>query len=91
MTLVGEMLAKPRFDAKDVDRERQLQLTGLVQGPDSPQWIARRAFRALLYGKDHPYGSPSEGTTEGAPRTVAPVAPELAAVGAVVSTGGEAT
>jgi zinc protease len=65
MTLVGEMLAKPRFDAKDVDRERQLQLTGLVQGPDSPQWIARRAFRALLYGKDHPYGSPSEGTTEG--------------------------
>jgi zinc protease len=59
--LVGEMLAAPRFDPKDFDRERQLQLTELLQGPDNPGWIARRAFRAVLYGPKHPYGKPSEG------------------------------
>jgi zinc protease len=64
LKLVGEMLTSPRFDPKDVDRERQLQLADLLQGPDDPHWIARRAFRALLYGPDHPYGNPSEGYTE---------------------------
>jgi zinc protease len=59
--LIGPMLASPRFDTKDVDRERQLQLTELLQGPDNPGWIARRAFRAVLYGAKHPYGNPSEG------------------------------
>ena len=59
--LVGRMLASPRFDEEDVARERQLQLTDLLQGPDDPAWIARRAFRALLFGLSNPYGNPDQG------------------------------
>ena len=33
MALVGKLLTAPRFDPKDVERERQLQLTDLLQGP----------------------------------------------------------
>jgi zinc protease len=64
LALVGKMLANPRFDPKDVDRERQLQLTDLLQGPDDANWIARRVFPILLYGRDHPYGNPDQGYSE---------------------------
>lgn len=61
LKLTAEVLTQPRFDPTDFDRERQLQLTDLLQGPDDPAWIAQRAFRSLLYGQDHPYGSPADG------------------------------
>ena len=57
----AQILTAPRFDPKDFDRERKLELDGLLQGPDSPPWIAQRAFRALLFGQDHPYGKPGSG------------------------------
>ena len=60
---IGPMIAAPRFDPEDVARERQLQLTDLLQGPDDPSWIARRAFRTLLFGSS-PYGNPDEGYAE---------------------------
>jgi zinc protease len=64
LALVGEMLTSPRFDPKDVELQRQLQLSDLLQGPDHTSWIAQRAFRTLLYGPKHPYGNPSEGFPE---------------------------
>lgn len=64
LTLIGRMLDEPRFDPRDFERERGLQLADLLQGPDDPSWIARRAFRAVLYGPKHPYGNPSEGYPE---------------------------
>ena len=64
LSLVGQILTAPRFDPEDFGRERKLELDGLLQGPDSPQWIAQRAFRALLYGLDHPYGKPGSGYIE---------------------------
>ena len=63
-SLLGQILTAPRFDPKDFDRERKLELDGLVQGPDNPTWIAQRAFRALLFGQDHPYGKPGSGYVE---------------------------
>jgi zinc protease len=62
--LVSEMLTAPRFDAKDFARKRSIQLGDLMQGPDDTQWTAQRAFRALLYGPEHPYGNPSQGYIE---------------------------
>ncbi len=61
LALVGEVLTSPRFDANDFNRERDLQLAGLSQGPDSVNWIARRALPVLLYGAGHPYGNPADG------------------------------
>jgi len=63
LTALGALLASPRFDPADFDRERRLQLAGLEQGPDSVNWIARRAFPALLYGAGHPYANPADGST----------------------------
>ena len=87
-SLLGQILTAPRFDPKDFDRERKLELDGLLQGPDSVAWIAQRAFRALLFGPDHPYGKPASGydrhgqgdharrrpgaSTPGTPRTARP-------------------
>ena len=59
--LVGELLTAPRLDPVDFDRERKLQLEELIQGPDSPPWIAQRAFRAVLFGPGHPYSLPGIG------------------------------
>lgn len=64
LKLLGEVLATPRFDPEDMSRERQLQMTGIIQGPDSPGWLAAHAFRSLLHGPDHPLGRPGEGTVE---------------------------
>jgi zinc protease len=61
LALAGEVLASPRLDPEDFDRERQLQLADLLQGPDDIDWIAARAFPVLLYGPDHPYANPAEG------------------------------
>ncbi len=64
LRLVGELLKTPRFDKEDFQREMELHLAKLQQGPDDVNWIAARAFRALLYGKDHPYGNPADGYLE---------------------------
>ena len=63
LALLGEVLTEPRFDPRDFERERALQLAALKQGPDSVDWIARRAFPVLLYGAGHPYGNPGQGFT----------------------------
>src|SRR5262249_37169962 len=63
LAIVGKMLAAPRFDSADVERERHQQLADLLQGPDDPQWIASRVFPMLLFGTDHPYGNPDQGYT----------------------------
>ena len=64
LKLVGEILATPRFDPKDFDREKSLQIAALKQGPDSVPWIAGRVVRILLNGEGHPYGNPSDGYVE---------------------------
>ena len=61
LTLVGSMVAAPRFDQTNFEREKELQLSELKRGPDNPGWIARRVFPRLLYGFEHPYGFPVDG------------------------------
>ncbi len=63
LQLVGHMVAQPRLDEADFQRERQLQLSELQSGPDSVSWIARRVFPSLLYGPQHPLASPAQGYT----------------------------
>jgi predicted Zn-dependent peptidase len=64
LELLGEMLAEPRFDPMDFDRERSRQLADLLQGPDDVNWIARRALPIVMFGPGHPYGKPPEGSIE---------------------------
>src|SRR5208337_4806940 len=64
LTLLAEMLASPRFDLKDFDRERSQQLASLLQGPEDVDWLARRALPIVMYNPEHPYGKPAEGYPE---------------------------
>lgn len=64
LNLLAEMITSPRFDPKDFERERSLQLAGLLQGPDSVGWLARRALPIVMFGADHSYGKPAEGYPE---------------------------
>ena len=57
------VLARPRFEAKDFDRERNRALLGIKQQGEDPGEIAEIAFMKALYG-DHPYAHPSEGLKE---------------------------
>ncbi len=61
LALMGEVLTAPRFDPKDFDLERGLQLDDIRKGPDSPRWLAQRALQAILFGPEHPYGNPAQG------------------------------
>ena len=64
LKIVAEVLATPRFDPKDFEREQALALARLVQGPDSVTWLAGRALPVLLYGQGHPYANPADGYAE---------------------------
>jgi zinc protease len=64
LQLLAEMLASPRFDPKDFERERALHLAGLLQGPDNVSWLARRALPIVMFGPAHRYGKPSDGYPE---------------------------
>jgi zinc protease len=64
LTLVGSMVAEPRFDPADFQREKELQLSELARGPDDPGWIAQRVLPRLLYGREHPYGFPVSGFSD---------------------------
>ena len=55
LSLLGDCVVRPRLDARDFERVRQLRTMRLVQLRDLPPAIADRAFMHLLYGS-HPYG-----------------------------------
>lgn len=65
-----EVLAHPRFDPKDFEREKNRTLLAIKQRGEDPGDIAEMAFMQALYG-DHPYGHPIEGLKE----TVEPLTP----------------
>lgn len=58
-----EVLAHPRFEQKDFEREKNRTLLGIKQLGEDPGEIAEIAFMKALYG-DHPYAHPSEGLKE---------------------------
>ncbi len=58
-----DIIARPDYPEKAVERERGRTLTGLRYQEQSPGDIASRAFYRALYG-EHPYAHPSDGTQE---------------------------
>ena len=55
LSLLGEILAAPRFEREDFARERELRLSRLLQMREMPPAIADRAMLSGIYG-EHPYG-----------------------------------
>jgi predicted Zn-dependent peptidase len=56
VALLTDIIRTPTFAQKDIDRLRSIQLAAIAQEESTPNGIAQRALRPLLYGADHPYG-----------------------------------
>ena len=63
LSLLADMVARPRFEATEFTRVRDLRLTRLVQLRDLPAAVAERVFAEALY-RGHPYGHTAIGTDD---------------------------
>lgn len=62
--LMGELVTRPAFADEEIERDRKSRLQALRQQKDQPTVIASRTFAQRVYGSDHPYGRPGDGTVE---------------------------
>jgi zinc protease len=62
LDLISEMLRQPRMEPEEFDRQKNLMVAALKRGPDSPAYLAGRAYSKVLYGTDSRFGHPSDGT-----------------------------
>ena len=62
MKLVEEILMEPRWDTTELSRLKQALETNLRDREANPQAIASTAFYKLLYGDNHSFGVPVNGT-----------------------------
>ncbi len=63
LQLLGDILARPRFDAAEWPRAQARRLDELRRHQDEPREVADEVFARVLYG-EHPYGHPPLGTPE---------------------------
>jgi predicted Zn-dependent peptidase len=61
--LMALVLQKPTFAAVDFDRLKRLQLDALKAREGDPDALALQVLEASVFGADHPYGAPIDGTT----------------------------
>jgi predicted Zn-dependent peptidase len=61
--LLADLLAHPRFDAEDLQRERRVIIEEMKMVEDTPDEFLGELFNAA-YFPDHPLGRPIEGTEE---------------------------
>lgn len=62
LPLLGDLLLRPTFDPKELERKRTEGLVRLAQAHDEARIIASTAFNQLVYGNAHPYSTPAGGT-----------------------------
>jgi zinc protease len=64
--LFGDVVARPRMDAVEFKRVKDLWANELREREKDPDATARVVYRVALYGPDHPYGHPWDGTPKSA-------------------------
>ncbi len=61
LDLFADIVQRPDFEAREVGRERDQQLSAIATEGTQPNGLAQRTFPALVFGESHPYGRPSSG------------------------------
>jgi predicted Zn-dependent peptidase len=61
LDLLDDVVRNPAFVPSEVERLRNIQLTGIAAEKTQPQGLASRAIFPLLYGDAHPYGVSASG------------------------------
>jgi len=60
LDLLADVVAAPRFPAREVERLKRREIAALAHDLDEPAVLADRAMLTAAYG-EHPYGHPPEG------------------------------
>ncbi|MBU0561614.1 MAG: insulinase family protein [Bacteroidetes bacterium] len=63
LELMSDVLLNPDFKQEELDKIVKQTLSGLKAEKDDPSSIMRNIRKALVYGKDHPYGELQTETT----------------------------
>jgi len=61
LKIIQDIILKPDFPQKELDRKKKERLTSIIQWHDQPTAIASSAFNQFLFGKDYPYAKSSLG------------------------------
>lgn len=64
--IYGDVVARPRLEATEFKRVKDLWHNELLQRAKEPDATARVVYRVALFGPDHPYGHPWDGTLKSA-------------------------
>ncbi len=64
LSLMADVALHPDFKEEEVTRQRDLRATQILQQQDRATTMAAIAYAGLVYGGEHPYGRPVNGTTE---------------------------
>jgi predicted Zn-dependent peptidase len=64
--LFGDVVARPRFEPAEFKRLQDLWTNELLARQKDPDATARVVYRSALFGTEHPYGHPWDGTLESA-------------------------
>lgn len=62
LNVYADVLTNPAFPQSELDRVRRERLTSIVEGFDRPTEVASQQATLRIYGPEHPYGRPPEGT-----------------------------
>lgn len=66
LAIFADVVTRPRFEPAEFKRVKDLWATELLQREKDPDATARVVYRAVLFGPDHPYGHPWDGTPSSA-------------------------
>ncbi|MGQ0642092.1 MAG: M16 family metallopeptidase [Gemmatimonadaceae bacterium] len=61
LDLMADVVRRPTFASAELNRQRGLRLTGILQRKDQPGTLAQLAFNMSLYPAGHPYRNPTGG------------------------------
>ena len=64
--LFADVVARPRFEAIEFKRVKDLWQNELLERQKDPDATARVVYRAVLFGPEHPYGHAWDGTLQSA-------------------------
>ncbi len=64
LALMGDLVVRPRLDEADWKRVREQRKAQLLAARDRPDQVARDVGDRVLFGDEHPYGRPMQGTPE---------------------------
>ena len=62
LDLFADVILRPDFSDKEIERVRQAWLAGIRQEKTRPNGVANRLLPPLMYGEGHPYAIPFSGT-----------------------------